>query len=56
MTERDLRPLKSRAREVLPEGSPCRALVLSQPDALPEAEGVPLARTLSRLLSEELHT
>ena len=55
MAERDLKPLKSRAREVLPEGSPCRALILSQPDALPEAEGVSLARALSRPLSDELH-
>jgi len=49
-----LKGLKARARELLPEGSACRALILSQPDTIPEDEGVPLARVLSRLLSDEL--
>jgi len=47
--------LKMRAKEVLHEGSACRALILSQPDSLPESDGPPLARVLSRLLSDELH-
>lgn len=49
-----LKGLKARARELLPEGSACRALILSQPDSVPEGDGVPLARVLSRLLSDEL--
>jgi hypothetical protein len=49
-----LKGLKARARELLPEGSACRVLILSQPDSVPESDGVPLARVLSRLLSDEL--
>jgi len=43
-----------RAKEVLLEGSAYRALILSQPDSLPESEWPPLARVLSTLLSDEL--
>ncbi len=49
-----VKSLKLRARELLPEGSACRALILSQPDSVPEADRVTLARVLSRLLSDEL--
>jgi len=49
-----VRSLKLRARELLPEGSACRALILSQPDSVPEADRVALARILSRVLSDEL--
>jgi hypothetical protein len=38
----------------LEEGSACRALILSQPDSVPESDRVSLARVLSRLLSDEL--
>jgi hypothetical protein len=55
-TERrtNLGRLKTRARELLPEGSACKALILSQPDSMPESEMASLARVLSRLLSDEL--
>lgn len=49
-----MKNLKSRARDLLPEGSACRALILSQPDDIAETDRILLARVLSRFLSDEL--
>ncbi|MDV3293501.1 MAG: hypothetical protein LYZ70_04455 [Nitrososphaerales archaeon] len=48
------RELKERAMKLLPEGSPTRAAILSQPDEVPEGEAEAVAKALSRVLSGEL--
>jgi len=48
-----LKQLKEKALRVLPEGSACRAAILSQPDNVPEEEAIVLAKALSRLLHSE---